>query len=62
MEKRFIETGPETNNKVIVERGLKRGERIVTEGYHKLKHGMKVNAVKDTTDFTSGQPVQAHSL
>ncbi|MDE6582236.1 MAG: efflux RND transporter periplasmic adaptor subunit [Duncaniella sp.] len=62
VEKRFIETGPETNNKVIVERGLKRGERIVTEGYHKLKHGMKVNAVRDTTHIASGEPVQARSL
>lgn len=43
VEKRFIETGPESDNKVIVERGIKRGERIVTEGYHKLKHGMKVS-------------------
>ncbi|MBD5415950.1 MAG: efflux RND transporter periplasmic adaptor subunit [Bacteroides sp.] len=45
VEKRFIETGPEVDNKVIVERGLNRGERIVTEGYHKLKHGMKVKPV-----------------
>ncbi len=43
VEKRFIETGPESGNQVIVERGIKRGERIVTEGYHKLKHGMKVS-------------------
>lgn len=45
VEKRFIETGPETDNHVIVERGLGRGERIVTEGYHKLTHGMKVSPV-----------------
>ncbi len=47
VEKRFIELGPEINNNIIVERGLRRGERIVTEGYHKLKHGMKVNPVTD---------------
>lgn len=57
-EKRFIETGPETNNKVIVERGLKRGERIVTEGYHKLKHGMKVNPVSDD----KREPVQDQGI
>ena len=45
VEKRFIETGPESDNKVIIERGLARGERIVTEGYHKLTHGMKINPV-----------------
>lgn len=49
-EKRFIETGPETDNRVIVERGLRRGEKIVTEGYHKLKHGLKVNAVSESAD------------
>lgn len=48
VEKRFIETGPETGNKVIVERGLAVGEKIVTEGYHKLTHSMKVNPVDAT--------------
>ncbi len=46
VEKRFIETGPELNNKVIVERGLGKGEKIVTEGYHKLTHSMKVNPIE----------------
>ncbi len=45
VEKRFIETGPETDNKVIVERGLSQGEYIVTEGYHKLNHAMKINPI-----------------
>lgn len=44
-EKRFIETGPELGNRIIVERGLAPGERIVTEGFHKLKHREKVNPV-----------------
>lgn len=47
VEKRFIETGPETDNRVIVERGLVRGEKIVTEGYHKLNHSMKVFPVME---------------
>ncbi len=50
VEKRFIEIGPETGNDVIVERGLVRGERIVTEGYHKLRHAMKVNPVAVNPD------------
>lgn len=46
VERRFIETGPETGNNVIVERGLAKGEKIVVEGYHKLRHGIKVNPIK----------------
>ena len=44
-EKRFIELGPETGNKTVVERGLLPGERIVTEGYHKLTHGQKARSM-----------------
>lgn len=42
VERRFVETGPELGNSIVVERGLVRGEHIVVEGYHKLSHGMKV--------------------
>ena len=28
-----------------MERGLAKGEKIVVEGYHKLSHGMKVDAI-----------------
>jgi membrane fusion protein (multidrug efflux system) len=42
VERRFIEIGPEINNNVVVERGLSAGEFIVTEGYHKLNPGNKV--------------------
>ena len=45
-EKRFIELGPETDNMMIVERGLIPGERIVVEGYHKLMPGMTVEIVE----------------
>ena len=45
VEKRFVETGPETGNNFIVERGLASYENIVVEGYHKLTHGMKVEPV-----------------
>lgn len=42
VEKRFIETGPEFQNNMVVERGLNPGENVVVEGYHKLTPGMKV--------------------
>lgn len=45
VERRFIELGPEVQNKVVVERGLAFGETIVSEGYHKLTPGMKVTVV-----------------
>lgn len=45
VEKRFIELGPEIENKAVVERGLMSGERIVVEGYHKLASGMRVELV-----------------
>lgn len=48
VERRFVETGPELGNKIIVERGLAAGENIVVEGFHKLKHGMKVHPVEAT--------------
>ena len=44
-ERRMIELGPEVNNRVIVERGVVPGERIVVEGFHKLTHGDKVDPV-----------------
>lgn len=50
VEKRFVETGPENGNRILIERGIARGERIVTEGYHKLSHAMKVNPVAETSE------------
>ena len=47
VEKRFVETGPELGNSIVIERGLVQGEDIVTEGYHKLSHGMKVQPARD---------------
>lgn len=58
VEKRFIETGPEIRNSVIVERGLRPGENIVTEGYHKLTHGMKVAPVKAMPDSLTSDTTQ----
>ncbi len=55
VEKRFIELGPEILNNVVVERGLGADEMIITEGFHKLSHGMKVNIVKDQQSTNSRQ-------
>jgi len=41
-EKRFVETGPEQNNNIVIVRGLAKNEKIVVEGYQKLTHGQKV--------------------
>jgi len=41
IEKRYIEVGPEQNNKIVVTRGLAANENIVVEGYQKLIHGQK---------------------
>ena len=50
VEKRFVETGSEWGNNIVVERDLVRGEDIVVEGYHKLQHGMKVEPVAPRRD------------
>ncbi len=44
-EKRFIELGPELDNRMVVERGLASNERVVIEGYHKLSPGIVVEIV-----------------
>lgn len=44
-EKRFVQTGPEIGNKVVVERGLGENERVVIEGYHKLVPGISVHPI-----------------
>lgn len=52
VERRYVETGPELDNDIIIERGLATGENIVVEGYHKLRHGMKVRPVEQLADTT----------
>ena len=53
VERRFVETGPEAGNYRVIERGLSADELIVTEGFHKLRHGMKVQPVAAAADSTS---------
>lgn len=47
VEKRFVELGPEVENKTVIERGLGADEMIIVEGYHKLSHGMRVDPVEN---------------
>jgi membrane fusion protein (multidrug efflux system) len=44
-EKRFVETGPEIKNSIVIERGLGSKEQIIVEGQHKLNPGMRVRAI-----------------
>ncbi|TRX71750.1 efflux RND transporter periplasmic adaptor subunit [Carboxylicivirga sp. M1479] len=44
-EKRFVETGAEIDNSIVVERGLGSTEQIIIEGQQKLNPGIKVKAV-----------------
>lgn len=46
-EKRYIETGPEQGNNIVVTRGLTVNENIVIEGSQKLIHGQKAIARTD---------------
>lgn len=58
VERRFIETGPEIGNNIVVERGLTPHEKIVSEGYHKLRHGMKASPVPATRDDQLSSEIQ----
>ncbi len=53
VERRYVETGPEVGNAIVIERGLVTGEDIITEGYHKVKHGMKVDPIFAESDSTA---------
>jgi len=52
VEKRYVETGAEQNNKIVIIRGLLANESIVTEGYHKLTHGQRAIAVRKSETGT----------
>lgn len=53
VEKRFVQTGPEIDNNIVIERGLGQEEYVVVEGFHKLQPGIKVTTSnKEKTDDT----------
>lgn len=49
-EKRFVQTGPEIGNNVVVERGLGDNEQVVIEGYQKLTPGIEVHPIQAGDD------------
>ena len=51
-EKRFIQTGVQVNNTMVIDRGLKEGEWIITEGRQKVTPGEKVIPVSSTDSVT----------
>lgn len=62
-EKRFVETGPEQSNNIVITRGLSPKEKIVVEGYHKLTHGQKAIPIEKqeeevSTDNTPDNSIQ----
>ncbi|MGL4994383.1 MAG: efflux RND transporter periplasmic adaptor subunit [Bacteroidales bacterium] len=46
IEKRFVQSGYEMQNSIVIDRGLAADETIVTEGYHKLSSGIKVRPIR----------------
>lgn len=56
IEKRFVQTGYEMQNNIVIDRGLGSNETIVTEGYHKLIPGIKVMPVAANQANGSPQP------
>ncbi|MGL4228332.1 MAG: efflux RND transporter periplasmic adaptor subunit [Tannerellaceae bacterium] len=56
IEKRFVQTGYEMQNDIVIDRGLGSNETIVTEGYHKLIPGIKVMPVPANQANVSSQP------
>ncbi len=42
VERRFIVPGPQRRGKTVVTSGLVAGERIITEGMHRIKHGQRI--------------------
>jgi membrane fusion protein (multidrug efflux system) len=47
VERRFVETGERRDGKVVVQKGLKPGETVVTSGQLKLDNGSHVAVVPD---------------
>lgn len=58
VEKRYIETADEQNNKIVITRGLSPNESIVTEGYHKLTHGQRAIPVRKSEKNAVSEPVE----
>ena len=52
VEQRFVQTGVQVKNRMVIDRGLKEGEWIITEGRQKVTPGVKVIPVLPTDSLT----------
>lgn len=52
-ERRFVETGAEFNNRVVIERGLAADEQLVIEGQHKLTPGVHLEPMISSSSVVS---------
>ena len=51
VQKRMVTTGQmQSGNMIVIEKGVKVGEKVVTEGQINLYDGSKVTVVKNTED------------
>ncbi len=58
VERRFIVTGHHDEQWVVVRSGLGKGERVITEGYQKVRHGQLVEAISPT-EYAARQAEEA---
>lgn len=61
-EKRFIESGSEFENSVVINRGLRSNEMVITEGQNKLLPGTKVVPVKSLKNGNNVLNTQKDSI
>ena len=59
VERRFVETGERRAGQVLVLKGLKAGEQVVTSGQLKLDNGAHVKVVDDPALGAPGKPANA---
>ncbi len=52
VEQRFVQTGVQVDNRMVIDRGLKEGEWIITEGRQKATPGEKVIPIAATDSLT----------
>ena len=48
VEKRRVEVGPRKGSRWVIEKGLKPGEQVITEGIQKVRQGIEVNPTSES--------------
>lgn len=61
VERRFVETGERRGGLVIISKGLKAGEHVVTGGQLKLDNGAAVAIVADPATPSDATPAAQNS-